>query len=563
MVKLKFSELGLSKEIQKAVADMGFEEATQIQSLCIPPMMAGLDIIGQAQTGTGKTAAFGIPLLERLDMKEKKIQALVMCPTRELAIQVAEEIATLGKQLKGLNVVPVYGGQPIGRQLRALRIGAHIVIGTPGRIMDHMERRSIDFSGVKTLVLDEADEMLNMGFIDDIELILKSVPPERQTALFSATMPRPILEITKRYQKNPKLIKVVHEVLTAPSIEQEYFEIKRGAKLEALTRILDTYDFEAVLVFCNTKRKVDELVEQLRARSYLAESIHGDKVQAQRDRVMSKLRKGEIDILVATDVAARGIDVENLEAVFNFDVPKDEEYYVHRIGRTGRAGRMGKAFTFVYPDEFHALREIQKYAKITIKRGILPTAADAEEMKAVQQIEKIKAMVITGALEKYAGLLDRLMPETSSTDAAAAMLKIMLAEGIQPEKKALQKDSGSMATGKMEKIFLKIGTKDGIKVGDIVGAIAGEAGIEGDLIGKIEMKDIFSFVDIDSSVVEKVISSLNGQRIKGKEVIVDRARENRDSGYRDSGSRGNSSRPDHKRPDNREWKKHGKFEKRD
>ena len=342
MKKLKFTELSLSSETLKAVTEMGFEEATPIQSLSIPVIMQGKDVIGQAQTGTGKTAAFGIPILEMLDQKDKKTQAVVLCPTRELAIQVAEEMRSLAKYKKHFTILPVYGGQPIERQIHALMRGVQIVIGTPGRVIDHLNRRTLRLEGVRMVVLDEADEMLDMGFREDIEFILQTVPKERQTVFFSATMPKAFMALTSAFQKNPQHIKITHNKLAAPDIEQFYFEVKENLKLEILTRVVDIHDFQLALIFCNTKRKVDEVVEHLQARGYAADGIHGDMNQVQRDRVMDKFRKGTVELLVATDVAARGIDVQDIEAVFNYDVPQDEEYYIHRIGRTGRAGKSGR-----------------------------------------------------------------------------------------------------------------------------------------------------------------------------------------------------------------------------
>jgi ATP-dependent RNA helicase DeaD len=531
MNKLKFSELKLSPEIQKGVLDMGFEEATHIQSEAIPMMMKGLDLTGQAQTGTGKTAAFGIPLLEKMDAKSKDIQALVMCPTRELAIQVAEEIRKLGKYVKGINVLAVYGGQPIDRQMRALRAGAQIVIGTPGRLMDHMERKTIKLDTVKTVVLDEADEMLNRGFIEDIEFILKHAPADRQIVLFSATMPKPILDITKRYQKDPKFIKITHEILTAPNIDQTYFELKHGMKTEALARILDMHDFKSVLIFCNTKKKVDELVEQLRSRGYLAECIHGDKMQSQRDRVMEKFRAGKIEILIATDVAARGIDVENIDVVVNYDVPSDEEYYVHRIGRTGRAGRAGKAFTFVYGDEMYKLREIQRYAKIKIKPGVVPSVMDVEELKTNQFMEMIRQAVAEGKFDSYERLVEKLMNEgISSVDIAAALMKKMMKNQEEAPAKTKEDDLNAAArikregTGDMVKLFINAGKSHNVGVRDILKAITDATGIRGELIGRIDLFDQYSFFQIDSSRAEEVMEKMKGKRIRSVRAFVDKAK---------------------------------------
>ena len=347
METVRFDELDLNPKILRAIREMGFEEATPIQSKAIPVGLEGVDLIGQAQTGTGKTAAFGIPLLMKVDSHNKRTQSIVLCPTRELAIQVAEEVRTLAKYMSGVKVLPVYGGQDITKQIRSLKGGAQIIIGTPGRVMDHLRRRTIKCDEVNTIVLDEADEMLNMGFREDIETVLEYIPEERQTMLFSATMPKPILEITKKYQSDAVTIKVTKKELTVPNIEQYYYDVKRKDKVEVLSRLLDVYAPKLSLVFCNTKRMVDELTSALQGRGYFAEGLHGDMKQSQRDRVMNRFRNGKTEILVATDVAARGIDVDDVEAVFNYDLPQDDEYYVHRIGRTGRAGRTGRSFTFV------------------------------------------------------------------------------------------------------------------------------------------------------------------------------------------------------------------------
>ena len=322
---MKFDELELQSSLLRAVTEMGFEEMTPIQAQAIPVVLSGQDIIGQAQTGTGKTAAFGLPILQNIDPKKKSLQAVILCPTRELAIQVSEEMHKFAKFLHGIKIVPIYGGQEIVRQIKALKAGTQIVIGTPGRVMDHMRRKTVKFDDVKIVALDEADEMLNMGFREDIETILRDVPGERQTLLFSATMPQPIMEIARMYQHNAVHIRVVKKELTVPKIEQYYYEVRPKAKLDALTRLLDMYAPKLSLIFCNTKRQVDELVTALQARGYFAEGLHGDLKQQQRDRVMNSFRGGKTDILVATDVAARGIDVDDVEAVFNYDVPQDDE----------------------------------------------------------------------------------------------------------------------------------------------------------------------------------------------------------------------------------------------
>jgi ATP-dependent RNA helicase DeaD len=432
MTTLKFSELNLSNEILKAVRDLGFEEATPIQSLSIPKMRAGADIIGQAQTGTGKTAAFSIPILEKTDTKNKSVQAVILCPTRELAIQVAEELKLLSKYKKGINIMPIYGGQPIQRQIFALSKGMQIVIGTPGRVIDHLERKTLKPDAVSTIVLDEADEMLDMGFRDDIELILKAMPQKRQTAFFSATMPKEFLSLTKKYQQHPEIIKVANEKLTLPLTEQYYFDVRENQKLEALTRCLDIYAPKLSLVFCNTKKKVDEIAALIKARGYSVDSIHGDMSQSQRDRVMAKFRNGSIEILIATDLASRGIDVENIDIVFNYDIPKDDENYVHRIGRTGRAGKTGQAYSFVSGKDIYKLRDIQRYTKAAIKRRTLPSFIDVENTKMTATVNKVKELLKAKDLEKYARMAESLISdEVTSLDIAAALLKMTLA----PEEK--------------------------------------------------------------------------------------------------------------------------------
>ena len=425
-----FEDLHLSKEMHRAIADMGFEEPTTIQNRSIPYMLDGKDVIGQAQTGTGKTAAFGIATLERVDPENKKLQAVILCPTRELAIQVSEELKNLSKYKKRIRILPVYGGQPIGRQIKALKAGVQIIIGTPGRVMDHLNRRTLKMDGVKIIILDEADEMLDMGFRDDIETVVKKIPEKRQTILFSATMSKAILKLTKRYQKDPQLIKLVHREMTVPDVEQFFVEVKQLAKTEALSRLIDLYNLKLSLVFCNTKRRVDELVESLKARGYLAEGLHGGLQQNQRDSVMSKFRRGEIDIVVATDVAARGIDVGATDAVFNYDIPTDDEYYVHRIGRTARAGKAGYAFTFVTSKEAYRIRQIQRFTKTKIIAQKVPSVSDVEEIRTNLLLEKIKGIIDAGHLGKCTNLVEKLVQEDyTSLEVAAALLKIMSDEG--------------------------------------------------------------------------------------------------------------------------------------
>ena len=426
-----FEELGLNENILKALQEMGFEKPSPIQAQGIPAVMQGSDVIGQAQTGTGKTAAFGIPVLERIDTSNNAVQALILCPTRELAVQVSEELGRLAKYLRGVRIEAIYGGDSIDRQIRSLKKGVHIVVGTPGRVMDHMERRTLKFDEVRMMVLDEADEMLDMGFREDIESILADMPEDRQTILFSATMSKPIMSITKRFLNDPTLIKVVRNELTNQNIEQVYFEVKPQAKVEVMTRLIDMYHIKSLLVFCNTKRKVDEIVEDLQLRGYASEGIHGDLRQQQRSNVMSKFKAGVTTILVATDVAARGIDVSGLDGVINYDIPMDEEYYVHRIGRTGRAGMSGKAFSLVARDEKYRLKSIEGYTKVKIEKGVIPSFEDIVGVRKARFVENISASIKDSNDEElYNDVLEMLHHSGFSTEQiVGAMAKQIM--GVQ------------------------------------------------------------------------------------------------------------------------------------
>ncbi|GAB3938075.1 DEAD/DEAH box helicase [Larkinella terrae] len=418
-----FADLNLPDELLQAVTEMGFEHPSPIQAEAIPPIFQGRDVIGQAQTGTGKTAAFGIPAVNLVDVTERHPQVLVLCPTRELAVQVAEEVRKLSKFKRGIRIEAIYGGDSIERQIKSLKAGVHIVIGTPGRVMDHMERRTLKLDNVRMMILDEADEMLDMGFREDIESILEDMPEDRQTILFSATMSKPIMTITQRFQKDPVLVKVVRNELTAQNIEQVFFEVKPKAKVEVMCRLIDMHNLNLLLVFCNQKKRVDEIVEDLQIRGYQAEGLHGDLRQAQRNNVMSKFRSGVTNILVATDVAARGIDVDNVDAVINFDIPLDEEYYVHRIGRTGRAGKSGKAFSLVGKDEKYRLREIQNYTKVRIEKGVIPSFEDIVGLRKARFIEQVKQTIETSAdLNLYDDLLTALHHSGFTTEQIVSAL---------------------------------------------------------------------------------------------------------------------------------------------
>ncbi len=519
-----FEAFGLSGEVLKAVSELGFEEPTPIQVLAIPKMLLGNDITGQAETGTGKTAAFGIPVIEKIERNKRETQALVLCPTRELAIQVAEEFSKLLKYIPSVTVLPVYGGQAIDRQIRALKGGVQIIIATPGRLIDHIDRGTLNLKNVKMLVLDEGDQMLDMGFRDEIETIIFELPKNRQTVLFSATMPKPILEISQKFQKNPIFIKVPDRELIVPGIEQFYIEVKEQDKLEVLCRVIDMQNPPLSLIFTNTKRAADYVTLHLNTRGYLVEGLHGDMKQQQRDRVMGRFRARNIDILVATDVAARGIDVEDIDTVFNYDVPQDVEYYVHRIGRTGRAGKTGKSITFVSPKEIYKLRQIQRYANIRIARIPVPTLRDIEETRTQQVIEQVREIVMDGGASAYQKLVEQMMQEEySSMEIAAGLIKIVL------DSKGDQKGNGKdynenipvhATSSNMEKLSINIGRERGIRVKDILGAIAGETGVPGRLIGAIEIQDRHSYVEVPSSEASHIIEAMHNKTIRGYSVIL-------------------------------------------
>ena len=421
-----FSELGLSAEVLKAIDKLGFEQAAPIQAASIPLLLSGKDIVGQSQTGSGKTAAFGIPAVEKVDPNIRAVQVLILCPTRELAIQVSEEIHKLALFKRGINALPIYGGQSYERQFFGLKQGAQIVIGTPGRIMDHMRRGTLRFDNLKMAILDEADVMLNMGFRDDIELILQAAPKERQTVFFSATMPRPIRDLIEKYARNPENVKIEQKAMTVPTVEQVYYEVDRRFKIELLTRLIDIHDIKLGIIFCNTKRMVDDLVDHLEAQGYMADRLHGDMTQAMRDRVMNKFRKSGLEFLVATDIAARGIDVDDVQVVFNYDLPYDGEDYVHRIGRTGRAGREGRAISFVSGRELFQIRNIERYTNMRIQRARIPTEAEVGDARENAFLGKIRAALAAGDFKKNEHFIARLLEEGfSSTDVAAACLSLL------------------------------------------------------------------------------------------------------------------------------------------
>lgn len=447
--KLKFSELSLSQEMQHAITDMGFVEASPIQSQTIPHLLERKDVIGQAQTGTGKTAAFGIPLLELITPEDKFVSSIVVCPTRELAIQVAAELKKLAKYKKHIHILAIYGGSSMQNQIHDLKRGMNVIVGTPGRIMDHLERKTLSVERVKMAVLDEADIMLDMGFRDDIETLLKKMPTTRQTVLFSATMAKPILDIAHRFQNHPVNVKVTTENLTNTSIQQLYFEVGHGSRSKIISTLMHVHDFKLSLVFCNTKRKVDEVVTQLKQLGHKADGIHGDLSQNQRNAVLAGFKEGRINILVASDVAARGIDVSNVDAVFNYDIPMDAEYYVHRIGRTGRAGKTGKAFSFITGrNDFFRLRDIEKFAKAKIEKGVIPTEKEVVDIKNVKLLVMLKQLSSEGHLEKFDAMVADFCKEGfTPTQLAAVLLKHILKDSIKASEEQKKQESYSSSRG--------------------------------------------------------------------------------------------------------------------
>ena len=553
-----FEDFNLSPELLQAVKDMGFEEPSPIQVLAVPFLLTGRDAVGQAQTGTGKTAAFGMPILEKLT-PARDVQALVLCPTRELAIQVAEEVSKLAARKRGVAILPIYGGQAIERQLRALERGVQVVVGTPGRVMDHLQRGTLRLNGATTIVLDEADEMLDMGFREDIEAILERTPADCQRVLFSATMPPAILQLSKRFLREPEMLAIAQKTLTVPAIEQVYYEVRPHQKMDALCRVLDAQGFRKALVFCSTKRSVDEVTAHLQQRGYQSDGLHGDLAQSQRDRVMQRFRGEGLDILIATDVAARGIDVDDVDAVVNYDIPHDAERYVHRIGRTGRAGRVGKAFTFVTLREQHKLRDIIRHTKARIQQERLPSLRDVANIRTSRLLDEVRATLAAGALESCMQMVEDFLGEQfaddviTSRDVAAALLKLLMQRDFGdatnvPEVDPLaeaprrpgrdgfrQGDRDGFRQGDREggrprrndapmtRLHINVGHAHKVSPGEMVGAITGECGIAGRSIGAISIQKHFSLVEVQSDLADDVLAVLNrgvfiaGTRIAAKQ----------------------------------------------
>ncbi len=527
---VSFDDLGLDPRLLTALAEVGYETPSPIQAQAIPPLMAGRHVVGLAQTGTGKTAAFALPILSRIDLAAKRPQVLVLAPTRELALQVSEAFERYGHAMKGLHVLPVYGGQGYGVQLSALRRGVHVVVGTPGRVMDHLDKGTLDLGGVRFVVLDEADEMLNMGFAEDVEQILSSTPVEKQVALFSATIPAPIRRIAKKHAPDAVEVTVTSSTTTATNVAQRYLKVAHSQKLDALTRILEVENFDGLIVFVRTKNATEELAERLRARGFSAGAINGDVAQAARERTIEQLRKGKLDILVATDVAARGLDVPRISHVVNYDIPTNTESYVHRVGRTGRAGRSGAAISFVTPRESHLLRAIEKANRTTVTEMSLPSVEDVNAYRVSKFSDAITQALGDAQLEQFRNLIAAYEAEhdVPALDIAAAVA--VLAQDGEPllleDRPEQPLDSRSAGGGRgarerrpMTRYRIEVGKRHKVEPRMIVGALANEGNLARGDFGRIEIKPAFSIVELASDLPPKALKQLKDTRISG--VLID------------------------------------------
>ncbi|MGJ8695613.1 MAG: DEAD/DEAH box helicase [Verrucomicrobiaceae bacterium] len=563
MSTLAFSELGLPEALLKSVVDMGFESPSPIQEKTIPLALTGVDLIGLSQTGSGKTAAFALPTLARIDPKLNKPQALIVCPTRELAVQVCEEVFRLGSALGNVRAMPVYGGAPIDRQLRGLQKGTHVVVGTPGRLLDHLRRKSFDPDHIKTVILDEADRMLDMGFREEMEEMLRVLPKDRQTMFFSATMNQGVRRLIEKFGNEPELVEIERKALTVSSIDQSCYEVRGRSKVEALSRLVDIEQPKLTVIFCNTKRVVDELTEMLLARGFTADRLHGDITQAMRERVLARFKDGAVEILVATDVAARGLDIDDVELVVNYELPQDPEDYVHRIGRTGRAGRSGKAVSFVFGRDIYRLQTIEKYIRQPIKRERIPTREQVEGSRADQLFDTIQERLEAGDYKSYQPYLDRLLEQGhTATDISNALITLIretsgregqfIAEdnekdepfskerkprerrdrkergdrperGERPERNRFERGEKKQQGGnsKMATLFLTVGKAQSVKPGDIAGMIYRECELPDGVLGRIRIFPKHTLVDVEASEADKVINGLKGSRLRNRSFRVD------------------------------------------
>jgi ATP-dependent RNA helicase DeaD len=569
-----FRDLGLSEPVLRALTDVGYESPSPIQAATIPVLLSGADMLGQAQTGTGKTAAFALPALTRIDLSKHEPQVLVLVPTRELALQVAEAFLKYAAHLKGFHVLPIYGGQSYQPQLNALRRGVHVVVGTPGRVIDHMNRGTLKLTGLTLLVLDEADEMLRMGFVDAVESILEQTPPQRQVALFSATIPAPIRRIASKHLRSPIEVTIKSKTSTATNIRQRYWVVSGMHKLDALTRILEAETFDGMLVFTRTKQSTVELAEKLEARGFAAAPLNGDIPQPQRERTVGRLKAGQIDIVVATDVAARGLDVERIGHVVNYDVPYDTESYVHRIGRTGRAGRKGEAILFIAPRERNMLRAIERATRQVIEPMNLPTVDAVNALRITKFKQRVTEAVPTVAANAFRPVLEQLEAETGLPliDIAAALASLSQgttpllltgkserpAEAHAPAERApdrsrpadtappvegTRKPRAKSAASPMETFRIEVGSVHGIKPGNIVGAIANESGIEGVHIGRVDIREDHSFVDLPEGMPKQIFKDLQKVRVVGRELRISRVSEKPPKPPRDTAGRHPGGRP--------------------
>lgn len=552
-----FADLGLSEPVLKALKKVGYEQPSPIQAASIPPLLEGKDMIGQAQTGTGKTAAFALPILSRLGKATGHPRALVLCPTRELAIQVAEAFQSYARAIKDFHVLPVYGGQDMRGQLRQLKRGVDVVVGTPGRLLDHLKRGSLDLSKLSAVVLDEADEMLRMGFIDDVEEILSHTEGDRQTALFSATMPPPIKRVADRFLDEPTHVQIEAKTATVERIDQRYWMLRNNQKLDALTRVLEFEDFDAAIIFVRTRGTTTELAEKLNARGYASAAINGDMSQSAREQTIRRLKKSQIDILVATDVAARGLDVERISHVINYDIPYDSEAYIHRIGRTGRAGRSGSAILFINNREQRLLRSIEKTTGQKIAKLQLPTFEEIQELRVQRFKESVIALVSQRPAPVYAKLISELCDETGATpqSVAAAMAELADSEGSlaaeppppeshkkkRTDKESAQRDDQRKKRGKdsdpdieLELFRIEVGKAHDVEPGQIVGAIANEVDLDSRYIGHIKLYDEYSTVELPSGMPKEIFNHLKKVRIQQQPLNISRA--------------GKQARPEFKKP---------------
>jgi ATP-dependent RNA helicase DeaD len=554
-----FSELGLPDSLLAAIETLGYERPSPIQALSIPPALEGKDLVGLSATGSGKTAAFALPALAKVDIKALHPQVLILCPTRELAVQVCEEVHRLGAKMRGLHATPVYGGAPMDRQLRALRDGAQVVVGTPGRLLDHLRRGSFDPSHIKMAILDEADRMLDMGFKDEMTELLGALPPERQTLFFSATMSQGVSRLIKSFGKNPQIVEIEQKARTVSTVEQSYFEVRQRSKVEVLSRILDMNPPRLGIIFCNTKRSVDECTEDLVNRGYAADRLHGDMTQQMRERVLKRFREGSVELLVATDVAARGLDIDEIDIVFNYDLPTDPEDYVHRIGRTGRAGRSGRAVTFVYGRDIYRLQSVERFTRSVIRRERIPSVEQVEGRRADLIFDNLKERLEAGKFDAYQDNIDRLLEQGHTpTDIAGALVTLLreasgregslIEEDREPERRERpqrteqrpQRDERSPQREErgprddnrfergpipqeqgMTRMFLSLGKTHGVMAKEIVGMLYREAGLPDGCLGRITLFPKHSLVDIPAELVAQVMDRTRNARLRGRPFRID------------------------------------------